>query len=598
MSPRRWLAEAEFRLGHLRDSMENFIKVLRQQEEPPKLHRRLFQHTFRSRVEQLSRVNQQEARSLCRRAVTDFLGDLGPKEVSLVHSMLPGETLSPGGGKSNTMSGTRARVEEKRERTLSLKVVSVRTLPHMPGRVFSDRTGRVMWAATRAKRPYLAVQYGDGQEWTSPIRGTPICAAALGKAIVAVCDSGWRQGPDESKVNIFLWSGGGEVVSERAIAGHARWAVVNRAGTRILSLFDPYSSPRAVVLDAHGSTVREFSLRSDRGWGMIRPGPGEGWWVHDWTTISLLDREGHATKKFELPRIRSRLRSLGLSIRFDASGHPHFSFDEEKSSGDMSSHCGLREDFALLGIDPTTDISTLRSAYHKRALATHPDINPSPRAHERMVQLNLAYERLKSARLDELAHEKDSEDTAWVSTSDCVASMATSNDGSRGLVVCRSGNVYELSADGLKSIEVPAAGVRTVLCLDSAAEIGLMQGEGALWSLSLDGAKRKIPETGSPDYWRAWSLEGTGVFAVGRWQTPSRLFFIDALEGKSLGCICFPDPVRDAVFHSALNCLLVAAGRSLFSVTLERESPSQTVSQSLAILTSAGARCRRPRCDH
>lgn len=50
--------------------------------------------------------------------------------------------------------------------------------------------------------------------------------------------------------------------------------------------------------------------------------------------------------------------------------------------------------YEILGVDPKVKPSTLRNAYRKLAREFHPDVNPDPRAHERMAQINAAFETL------------------------------------------------------------------------------------------------------------------------------------------------------------------------------------------------------------
>lgn len=50
--------------------------------------------------------------------------------------------------------------------------------------------------------------------------------------------------------------------------------------------------------------------------------------------------------------------------------------------------------YDILGVDPKAKSQQLRMAYRKLARAYHPDINPDPKAHERMAQINMAFETL------------------------------------------------------------------------------------------------------------------------------------------------------------------------------------------------------------
>ncbi len=50
--------------------------------------------------------------------------------------------------------------------------------------------------------------------------------------------------------------------------------------------------------------------------------------------------------------------------------------------------------YDILGVDPKVKPGTLRNAYRKLAREFHPDVNPDPKAHERMAQINAAFETL------------------------------------------------------------------------------------------------------------------------------------------------------------------------------------------------------------
>ncbi len=50
--------------------------------------------------------------------------------------------------------------------------------------------------------------------------------------------------------------------------------------------------------------------------------------------------------------------------------------------------------YDILGVAPKAKSQQLRNAYRKLARAYHPDINPDPKAHEKMAQLNSAFETL------------------------------------------------------------------------------------------------------------------------------------------------------------------------------------------------------------
>ncbi len=50
--------------------------------------------------------------------------------------------------------------------------------------------------------------------------------------------------------------------------------------------------------------------------------------------------------------------------------------------------------YDILGVDPKAKSTTLRNAYRKLARECHPDINPDPKAHEKMALINSAFETL------------------------------------------------------------------------------------------------------------------------------------------------------------------------------------------------------------
>lgn len=54
----------------------------------------------------------------------------------------------------------------------------------------------------------------------------------------------------------------------------------------------------------------------------------------------------------------------------------------------------LRKLYRILGVDPKATLEEVRRAYRKLAREYHPDINPDPKAHERMAQINEAFEVL------------------------------------------------------------------------------------------------------------------------------------------------------------------------------------------------------------
>jgi WD40 repeat protein len=50
--------------------------------------------------------------------------------------------------------------------------------------------------------------------------------------------------------------------------------------------------------------------------------------------------------------------------------------------------------YRILGIDPRATLEQVRKAYRKLAREYHPDVNPDPKAHDRMAQINEAFEVL------------------------------------------------------------------------------------------------------------------------------------------------------------------------------------------------------------
>jgi len=50
--------------------------------------------------------------------------------------------------------------------------------------------------------------------------------------------------------------------------------------------------------------------------------------------------------------------------------------------------------YDILGVPPKADEKEVRSAYRKLARTFHPDLNPDPKAHEKMAQINVAFEVL------------------------------------------------------------------------------------------------------------------------------------------------------------------------------------------------------------
>jgi WD40 repeat protein len=50
--------------------------------------------------------------------------------------------------------------------------------------------------------------------------------------------------------------------------------------------------------------------------------------------------------------------------------------------------------YKILGVDPRATLEQVRKAYRKLAREYHPDVNPDPKAHDRMAQINEAFEVL------------------------------------------------------------------------------------------------------------------------------------------------------------------------------------------------------------
>lgn len=50
--------------------------------------------------------------------------------------------------------------------------------------------------------------------------------------------------------------------------------------------------------------------------------------------------------------------------------------------------------YDILGVDSKVKATTLKNAYRKLAREYHPDVNPDPRAHERMAEINAAFDTL------------------------------------------------------------------------------------------------------------------------------------------------------------------------------------------------------------
>ena len=57
----------------------------------------------------------------------------------------------------------------------------------------------------------------------------------------------------------------------------------------------------------------------------------------------------------------------------------------------------MRDPYEILGISPTADVDTIKTAYRKAARQHHPDHNPSPNAAARFQDIQAAYELLADA---------------------------------------------------------------------------------------------------------------------------------------------------------------------------------------------------------
>ncbi len=76
--------------------------------------------------------------------------------------------------------------------------------------------------------------------------------------------------------------------------------------------------------------------------------------------------------------------------------------------------------YDILGVQPRADDKEVRTAYRKLARTFHPDLNPDPKAHERMAQINVAFEVLSDpvrrmeydASIGETAHAEPEQQTA------------------------------------------------------------------------------------------------------------------------------------------------------------------------------------------
>ncbi|MCL4249471.1 MAG: J domain-containing protein [Anaerolineae bacterium] len=60
----------------------------------------------------------------------------------------------------------------------------------------------------------------------------------------------------------------------------------------------------------------------------------------------------------------------------------------------------LSEYYLLLGVAPDDDRETIKRAYRLLARRYHPDLNPSPEAHEQMQRINQAYQAILGTKQD------------------------------------------------------------------------------------------------------------------------------------------------------------------------------------------------------
>jgi len=566
VSLRRWLAEAELRLGMHADALESWREVLCLQEEPAKLHRKLFRQAFRERVEALAETDPGQAQQLCQQARREFDADLGEREIALIRSILgEEEALSETGFSGKSRASAQIRDKDFGKLPAGLVAGPARKLPHTPNRICWTTRAAVAWAAPRAKEPYVAVESmtGTGRSKHS-IRGTPVWMGTLQTSIVVVANEGYSLRPDHEQIHVFAWDESGEPRCDHSREGRVRLAVPSCDKSRLLVLVNPYDQPWAAVLDFRGDVIRKFPLALERGWGAMAPGPDGGWWVSDWTSVSLLDAEGRTRSSFRPPRIKSRIRDFGavnISVHFDESGRIRFT-PGRHSTVQLSD---LDRDFALLRIPPTTDRHEIKRAFRECAQKVHPDVNAAPQAKERMQELNLAYERLKSADFEAMEGRQEEGGIRWVTVDDLVSSLVTASDGTWGVVVCRSGKVYLVGETGLRALDIDLPEFAEALCVDTATGVVLGIGEHVFWLAQRNGRAVVLPAEVRLGSVRPWCLPGAGAFAVVREQAPSTMIFIDGLRGSELGRIKFPDPIRDFAARAYSPELLVAAGRSIFS---------------------------------
>jgi len=56
----------------------------------------------------------------------------------------------------------------------------------------------------------------------------------------------------------------------------------------------------------------------------------------------------------------------------------------------------MKNYYEVLGVEPNSDISSIKKAFRKLALKYHPDINSDPNAHDRFIEIHKAYEVLNN----------------------------------------------------------------------------------------------------------------------------------------------------------------------------------------------------------